>query len=136
MNSVFIDTNILVYAASGNTVDQAKVIIARSLLRQRCQLSVQVLNEFLANAIHPKKLGYSRSDALLFVESWQVIHDVHALDLQTFQIAQKWFQSGQLSLWDAWILASAIRSGAEILYSEDFSHLQRYENVVVINPFK
>jgi predicted nucleic acid-binding protein len=41
----------------------------------------------------------------------------------------------QLSIWDAMVVEAAIRSGAEILYTEDFQHGRRFDALTVINPF-
>lgn len=40
-----------------------------------------------------------------------------------------------LSWWDAMILNSAIKTGAGILWSEDFTHGQRFGDLLVRNPF-
>jgi predicted nucleic acid-binding protein len=40
-----------------------------------------------------------------------------------------------LSIWDAMVVEAARRAGAQTLYSEDFSHGQRFGSVVVVNPF-
>jgi predicted nucleic acid-binding protein len=51
----FVDTNILLYAASNAVVDQAKRSIARGLLsRPDIGFSAQVLQEFYAAAIAKK----------------------------------------------------------------------------------
>ena len=56
---VFIDTNVLVYAASGLARDEAKTRAARNLLGSPADIaiSVQVLNEFYHVARSPKKHG-------------------------------------------------------------------------------
>ena len=41
----------------------------------------------------------------------------------------------QLSYWDGMILAAAERTGAGILYSEDFSHNRTYGSIRCINPY-
>ena len=40
-----------------------------------------------------------------------------------------------LSIWDAMVIEAAQRSGAEILYTEDLQHGQRFDTLTVINPF-
>jgi predicted nucleic acid-binding protein len=57
-STAFVDTNVLLYAASGRTADAAKTTRALELLtNQQVCLSFQVLQEFYANAVNPKKLG-------------------------------------------------------------------------------
>ena len=41
----------------------------------------------------------------------------------------------QLSIWDAMVVEAAIRAEAQTLYSEDFSHGQRFGSLTVVNPF-
>ena len=41
----------------------------------------------------------------------------------------------KISFYDALIVEAAIAGGAEILYSEDLSHEQRFDSLQVINPF-
>lgn len=52
--------------------------------------------------------------------------------LRALEIEQKC----QLSFWDALIVQAASSAGCEVLYSEDLSHGQEYEGVLVVNPFK
>ena len=42
----------------------------------------------------------------------------------------------RVSFWDALILATAASCGASVLYTEDLSDGQKYDSVVVRNPFK
>ncbi len=42
----------------------------------------------------------------------------------------------QIHYYDAAIVAAAERLGAEILYTEDLNHGQRYGTVLVQNPFR
>ena len=41
----------------------------------------------------------------------------------------------QISFWDALILSAAEAGGADLLYTEDLNHGQKYGSVVVRNPF-
>lgn len=41
----------------------------------------------------------------------------------------------RISFWDAMILIAAIRADAEMVWSEDLNDGQRYDGVVVRNPF-
>ena len=41
----------------------------------------------------------------------------------------------KISFWDALILAAAEAGGAELLYTEDLNHGQKYGAVLVRNPF-
>ena len=62
--------------------------------------------------------------------------DVVALDEATINQAATVAIRYQLSHWDALIVASALISGCETLYSEDLQHLQVIDDrLTIINPF-
>ena len=42
----------------------------------------------------------------------------------------------QMSFWDGLILAAAEAAGADVLFTEDLNHGQRYGSVLVRNPFR
>jgi len=136
MKSAFVDSNVLLYAADGRPAEADKAAAARQLLAQGsfC-LSVQVINEFTAVATHPRKLGMSREDAVLYCECWTQEYEVHPLTVVHLEMARTWFLPGTLSWWDSLILASANFAGCEQLYSEDLHSGAVYGQVKVINPF-
>jgi predicted nucleic acid-binding protein len=135
MPAAFADTNILLYAASNHPSEREKSQIAQQLLlSEDIALSVQVLQEFYANAIHPRKLGFTRSEAVAFCQVWMEF-PVCSLTVDTFVHALQLSARFNLSNWDAAIIASARESGCATVFSEDFHHNQDYDGVRVINPF-
>lgn len=42
----------------------------------------------------------------------------------------------RLSIWDAMVIEAATRAQAQVLYSEDLLHGQRFGSLTVVNPFK
>lgn len=82
----FIDTNVLLYAASNATEDQAKRQIARGLLTQPdIGFSAQVLQEFYAAAISKKHLQMTHDEAVFVINSltaFPVLHVCRDLVLQ------------------------------------------------------
>ncbi len=135
MKNGFVDTNILVYAAGKALEDRRKNQIAREiLLLPRLSLSVQVLSEFIATARNPKKLNLSRDQETKWLREWFEFK-IGAVTFLTFQKAIEMHLRNQLSHWDSLILAAAIESRCEVLYSDDLQHGQRIEGVQVINPF-
>jgi predicted nucleic acid-binding protein len=46
-------------------------------------------------------------------------------------LAGRW----KYSFYDSLIIASALQSGCEILYSEDLQHGRKVEGVTLVNPF-
>ncbi|MEX2381436.1 MAG: PIN domain-containing protein [Opitutales bacterium] len=135
MKRAFVDTNILVYAADETRPVSRKTRIARELLLQRrLHLSVQVLNEFTANARNPKKLNLSPRKELDWTQRW-LLFPVHAMTVETFLEARLLHERYQLSHWDCLILAAAQETRCEILFSEDLNPDQSYGGIKAINPF-
>ena len=136
MPGAFVDTNILLYAVSNHPSEREKARTAqRLLLSEDIALSVQVLQEFYANAIHPRKLSFTRSEAVAFCQVWMEF-SVASLTIDTFVHALQLSARFSLSHWDAVIIASAQESGCATLFSEDFQHGRNYNGVRVINPFQ
>jgi predicted nucleic acid-binding protein len=51
--------------------------------------------------------------------------------LEAIEIQQQY----KLSFWDSLIICSAKKSGCDVIWTEDLNNGQRYEGVVVLNPF-
>lgn len=135
MLRAFVDTNILVYAADPAKPIPRKTRIARELLLQPAlHLSVQVLNEFTANARHPKKLNLNRQEEWAWIEHW-LLFPVHGMTVESFLEARLFHEQYQISHWDGLILAVAKRAQCETIYSEDLNPGQSYDGVTAINPF-
>jgi len=135
-STVFVDTNVLLYAASGRAADMAKTARALELLtNQQVCLSFQVLQEFYANAVNPKKLGMTPAEATDWCNAW--LHcPVASLGLETFIRTLELVHRYQISNWDAAILAAAQQLRCTIVYSEDLNHGQDYGGVRAENPFR
>jgi predicted nucleic acid-binding protein len=135
-STVFVDTNVLLYAASGRTADAAKTARALELLmNEEVCLSFQVLQEFYANAVNPKKLGMASAEAVDWCNIWLQC-PIASLGLETFVRTLELVHRYQISNWDAAILAAAQQLGCAVVYSEDLNHGQEYDGVRVENPFR
>jgi predicted nucleic acid-binding protein len=136
MQNAFVDTNILIYAADESNSNERKTRIARELLRQRgLHISVQVLNEFTVNARHAGKLNFTATQEQDWIRQW-LLFPIDAMTVETFLAAQLIHLRHQISHWDSLIIASAFQTKCSVLYSEDLSHGQDYDGVVVMNPFQ
>lgn len=136
MPNAFVDTNILVYAAEEVEPLPRKTRLARELLLQRdLFLSVQVLNEFVANARSPRKLNLNRAQESEWLSQW-LAFPIIPLTGDLFIEAIGFHLRYGLSHWDSLIVASANDAACEILYSEDLSHGQTYGTARVVNPFR
>jgi predicted nucleic acid-binding protein len=133
--TVFVDSNILLYAASGRPDDAPKAARARELLTgEQVSLSFQVLQEFYANAVSPRKLALTPAEASIWCAAW-IQFPIASLGAETFVRTLELVQRYQISNWDAAIIAAAEQLGCKKVYSEDLNHGQRYDGVYVENPF-
>lgn len=110
-------TNTIVYAFSKDE----KVDIAEEILARRCMTSVQGLNEF-ANVAR-RKLGMSWEEVVDASASVRALcSTIAVMDLDTHLDGLRLAERYQLSLFDACMVASALRLGCEIFWSEDLQH--------------
>ena len=134
----FLDTNVLVYAASDKAADQAKANVARDLLRRGpCEfaISLQVLQEFYVAARAPRKLALSHEEALKFCLPWRAF-TVLEPTLQLFEAALELCARHHIGYYDAAILVAARQLGCTKVHSEDLNDGQDYDGVRVENPFR
>ena len=129
----FLDTNILLYAASTAKSEHDKRTKARELLAMEGGgLSVQVQAEFYVNATGKFNLPHDKVVGILeSLDSYPVL----ALTESVFWAALRIKERYELSYWDSSILAAALELGCHTVYSEDLSHGQSYAGIRVINPF-
>ncbi len=132
----FVDTNVLVYAASNAVADQVRRDLALELLdRSDLALSAQVLAEFYTVATSKTKLNMTHDDAVVLLES--LVHiPTCAITRELVMEAVGLRQRCKISYWDAAILAAAKQMGCDAVFSEDLNAGQNYEGVTVANPFK
>lgn len=132
----FLDTNVLVYAASGIPADAAKSGIARALVsRPGFAISLQVLQEFYNVARHPKKLAFLHAEATAYCDKWRrftVLDPTLALFDDALALADRF----HISYYDAAILAAARKLKCKVVHSEDLNDGQDYLGVRVSNPFR
>ena len=132
----FVDTNVLIYAASPAPDEAGKQRSAQRLLEEGdLALSVQVLQEFYHQSTRSSRPGaITQYHALQFIES--ISHfPVQDITLSLFIAAIAISQRFGLSYWDGAILAAARVLGCDAVYSEELSTEQDYDGLRVINPF-
>jgi predicted nucleic acid-binding protein len=128
---IFFDTNILLYLLSEDT---AKADRAEELLAKGGVISVQVLNE--SAAVASRKLSMSWSEIREFLDPIRAICMVEAVTVETHDYAIELAERYLFSIYDATIVASALRAGCKTLYSEDMQDGQIVEKQLTIrNPF-
>lgn len=131
-DSFFIDTNIFIYAYS--TTELTKKDIARNLLTDNIQISIQIVNEFIW--IMTKKYSVDLGSIKNIVKGFFNIYEVHSIDQKIIEKALEISEKYKYSYWDSFVLASALSGGSSILYSEDMHHNQIIEDKLrILNPF-
>jgi len=130
MAKPFIDSNVVLYLFSSDTV---KADRAESLLQSGCLISVQVLNEVASVCLRKLKMTWKDIDAVL--ETLKSTCEVLPVTLASHEKAVGLAKRFQISLYDANIVATAILSGADTLFSEDMQNGMSMESVTVVNPF-
>jgi predicted nucleic acid-binding protein len=134
---VFVDTNVLIYAHdldAGLKHDRAAAIVADLWERENGIISTQVLQEFYVNVTRKIAKPLTPAAARGIIRNylaWRVEANEPSAVLRASEIAER----NQLSFWDALIVASAARSGADRILSEDLNHGQVLEGVRIENPF-
>ena len=132
---VFLDTNILMYAAQGRAAEPRKYEIARRIvIEENYATSGQVLAEFYYNVIKKGARPLTPEKAAEWVQTIAK-KPCQPVDSQVVSAGIKMSQRYEISYWDGAILAAAERLGAKIMYTEDLNNGQLYGSVRVINPF-
>jgi predicted nucleic acid-binding protein len=127
----FFDTNVLFYLLSA---DAAKAQRAEQLLATGGVVSVQVLNEFAAVAA--RKLAMGIAEIRVILSTLRALCAVNPLDVATHELGLDVAQRYRYSIYDAMIVAAALRAGCSTLYSEDLRHGQKIERLTILNPFR
>jgi len=134
----FVDTNLWVYlfSDSESVDDKNKKSVVVSLLRKSSEIVVsgQVLAE-LVN-VFLKKTAFSYEKIQLIVHEIIETVEVVPVDEQDISYALDIEERYKLSWYDALIVASAVSSEADILYTEDMQNaLQIDKSIRITNPF-
>jgi predicted nucleic acid-binding protein len=132
MPGEFLDTNILIYAF---TTDR-RATTARALLARGCLTSVQALNEF--TNVARRKLGMTWAevrDALAAIRT--VCRTVIPVDIETHADALRIAERHGYTIFDALMIAAALRADCAVLYSEDMQDgIVIRARLRIVNPFR
>jgi predicted nucleic acid-binding protein len=126
----FFDSNILVYTA---TTDHRREQAAKCV-SQGGYASVQVLNEFVHVA--RRKLRQDWPVIEFALQQFRLsLDDVVPVTLNTHVSALALARSHGFAFYDALIIAAAIETGCDTLYSEDLQHGYAIGGLTIVNPF-
>jgi predicted nucleic acid-binding protein len=129
---VFFDTNVLLYAIAENDPRSAR---AEALLAGGGMIGIQGLNEFVAVA--RRKLAMSWKDITEALDAIVVlcpspISVTSELHREALRVAESY----GYAIYDALVVAAALKAKCKTLYSEDFQHGQVLDGKLTIqNPF-
>ena len=131
----FVDTNIWLYAfmAGQDAVKSAK---AQALINQYAKdilISTQVINEVCVNLL--KKAKLPEADIKPIIESFYARCQVAEINQDVLLKASDWRDRYRFSYWDSMLVATALLSGASILFSEDMdTSLTVEQKLQMANP--
>lgn len=128
----FFDTNVLLYMASG---DLKKADRAEGLIRNGGIVSVQVLNEIASVA--RRKMWLSRDETRGFLGLIRGLLRVEAITVATHETGLVLAERYSLSIYDSMIVAAALLTGCDRLWSEDMQHGMMIDRGLrVVDPFR
>lgn len=130
MNVVFIDSNVILYLLSGDSVKADRV---ETLLGEGGLISVQVLNEVTSVCLRKLRMSWEEIDAVLLAV--KTACDIIPLTVESHEKAVEISRRYQLSFYDAHICASAILSGVKVVLSEDMQNGMEIDGMTIHNPF-
>jgi predicted nucleic acid-binding protein len=135
-DKTFVDTNVLIYAHDIDAKakhETAKRVLQGLWSERTGVLSMQILQEFYVNVTRKIPRPISKESARIVVSTYATwcIDTTHTEIASAFQVEDKW----QIGFWDALVVASAVKSGANLILSEDLNAGQIISGVRVENPF-
>ena len=127
----FLDTNVVLYLLSEDT---AKADRAEALLAAGGTVSVQVLNE--AVSVMTRKLKMNLDEIREVLAGVRHYCTVEPLTAEIHDKALDVMGRHGFSVYDSLIIAAAIRSGCDTLYSEDLQDgFRAGAALTIVNPF-
>ena len=128
----FFDSNILIYAHTGN--EDPRSAVAQQLIESGGIIGVQQLNEFVSAA--RRKLRRSWNEILTALEDLRVLYPSPIpLTMQTHAAALGIAERCGYGIYDSLVIAAALEASCTILYSEDMRDGQHVQGLTIRNPF-
>lgn len=127
----FYDTNILVYLASG---DIGKASAAERAVEFGGTISVQVLNEF--SLVARRKMGFSWEEVRSFSATIRALLAIIPITIDIHDKGLLLAHRYNFRVYDAMIVAAALSSDCDVLFSEDLQDGMQVEGMTIVNPLK
>ena len=137
-DSIFVDTNILVYAhdiSAGIKHTTAKNLIQELWESKAGCLSIQVMQEFYVTVTKkvPTPMDHLTATGVIRDLRYWKVHEPKIDDvISAIDIHQQY----HISFWDAMVLQSAFQLKCSLIWSEDLNPDQVYESMKLVNPFQ
>lgn len=133
----FVDTSVLIYAHdadAGMRHQRAAEVLFQLWNDQSGVVSPQVLQEFYVNVTRKISRPVTKRAARSVVSAYSAwCVDTTPCDIATaFRIEDE----HRIGFWDALIVASALKSGARRILSEDLNAGQKIAGLTIENPFR
>jgi predicted nucleic acid-binding protein len=130
----FVDTNVWLYALIVNDDAQKHQIAAEIVQGGNVVVSTQVINETCVNLL--RKADLSETQLYDLIVAFYAKYEVIATEARVLLRASRLRAQYSLSFWDSLIVASAIESGCNRLYTEDMQDGLIVEGqLTIVNPF-
>ncbi len=127
----FADTNVAIYAVDADVAKREKAL---AMLAAQPVISTQVVNEYLNVLLTKRKLA--RADAHELARALMATSDVVSVTPTVTELAMSIGEHYQISHWDSLIVAAALATGCDTLYSEDMQDGLVFEGQLTVkNPF-
>ena len=132
MTKFALDTNVLIYSHDESSI--GKQNISRDLIVRSPVVCSQVVSEYIS--VLKRIMKISKMSVLQACMSNLKYCQIQTVDFATLQTAERLILRYDFQLFDAIIVASALDSGCQILYSEDMQHQMTIDKrLSIINPF-
>lgn len=134
----FLDTNIFAYTFDLSVPAKAKTalqLVRRAVDSGEGVISYQVVQEFFNVALRrftqPMNLAEAEQYFLTVLRPLVAVDSSPALFLEAFRLVGR----HRFNWYDSLILAAALQLDCDTLYSEDFQHGRKIEDLTISNPF-
>lgn len=134
----FLDTNIFVYSFDRDApkkTRRAGELIHEALATHKGVVSFQVAQEFFNVALrrfaHPMSVSEAEQYLATVFRPLMAVQSSPSLYAEALQLKGRY----RLSWYDSLIVAAAVQSECNRLYSEDLQHGQKFHELQVENPF-
>lgn len=134
----FLDTNVLAYCFDDRAPQKqsrANELVREGLELRQAVISYQVVQEFINVALRNFEPKMPFDDVRQYcagvLRPLLAVSSSMALTHRALDVAERY----RLPWYDCLLVAAALEARCDVLYSENWQHLQRIESLQIVNPF-